>query len=128
VSPNNLYVYLKDILDAAQVACQFVKGMSKADFFEDRRTQQAVAMSIVIISEAAQKIHKKHPSFASQHTEIPWDDIRGMCNRIVHTYFAITWQYVWDTLHGDLPQLIAAIEPCLKAEQVTDEDDSGPTP
>jgi uncharacterized protein with HEPN domain len=114
MSANRLDDYLEDMMGAAKRACKFVEGMPKANFFEDEKTQQAVAMSIVIIGEIATKINEKHVDFVLAHPEIPWDGIRGMRNRIVHAYFAIDWQYVWDTLHKDFPLLVDAITPHVK--------------
>jgi uncharacterized protein with HEPN domain len=77
MSANRLNDYLENMQEAAQVACQFVEGMSRDAFFEDRRTQQAVAMSIVIIGEAASRINEKHTDFILDHPQIPWNKIRG---------------------------------------------------
>jgi len=63
MSVNRLYEYLENIEDSAKRACRFVERMSKDEFFKDERTQQAVAMSIVIIGEAAARINEKHADF-----------------------------------------------------------------
>jgi len=114
MSASRLDDYLENMLGAARRACKFVEGMPKATFFEDEKTQQAVAMSIVIIGEIATKINEKHTDFVLAHPEIPWDSIRGLRNRIVHAYFAIDWQYVWETIHKDLPLLVDSIRPRVK--------------
>jgi len=69
-----------DVLD-------FVEGMNKDDFLTDKRTQQAVVMSIIILGEAATRIMDRHPDFAEAHPEIAWRAMRGMRNRIAHGYF-----------------------------------------
>ena len=87
---NRLSDYLDHIQQAARKACGFVEGMSKDDFFKDKRTQNAVIMSIVIIGEAATKVLGDYDKFAQTHYEIPW---RGMRNRIAHGYFDIKLRY-----------------------------------
>jgi uncharacterized protein with HEPN domain len=118
--------YLEDIRQAALRACRFVEGMSQGEFIDDERTQQAVAMSLIIIGEAATKISERYPDFIHEHPQIPWNLIRGMRNRIAHAYFSINWPRVWDTVHKDLPHLIEAIKPYIGA--VEDDEADGPRP
>jgi uncharacterized protein with HEPN domain len=79
--------YIDQMLTAAKDARRFVDGMSKEDFLADKRTQQAVVMSLVIIGEAAARIMDKHGEFIAHHPEIPWRGMRGMRNRVAHGYF-----------------------------------------
>ena len=87
-------------------ACVFVEGLSKGDFLADRRTQQAVIMSLVIIGEAAAKIMDRHGDFAALHPEVPWRSMRGMRNRIAHGYFEINLDTVWETVQTALPEML----------------------
>jgi uncharacterized protein with HEPN domain len=86
-------------------AQSFTEGMAQPDFEQDKRTQQAVVMSLIVLGEAATKVMDKHPEFAAQHAEIPWHNMRGMRNRIAHGYFDIDLRVVWDTLQTALPTL-----------------------
>ncbi len=97
--------YLDHIYQATTDALGFVAGQSKQDFQADKRTQQAVIMSLIIIGEAATKLMDQFPEFANQHPEIPWRNMRGMRNRIAHGYFDINLDTVWDTLQSNLPDL-----------------------
>lgn len=97
--------YLEHIERAAAEACEFVGGMSKEEFLEDRRTEQAVVMELTIIGEAATKIMETAPDFVAAHSEVPWQAMRGMRNRMVHGYFDINLDVVWDTVQTDLPAL-----------------------
>lgn len=90
--------YLEHIQRAAADACTFVEGLDKAAFLEDRRTQQAVIMSIVVIGEAATKIMDIAADFVQAHPQIPWQSMRGIRNRMVHGYFDINLEVVWDTV------------------------------
>lgn len=79
--------------------------MPQADFMEDKRTQQAVVMSLIVLGEAATKIMDQHPAFAELQKPIPWRSMRGMRNRIAHGYFEINLEVVWDTVQTALPAL-----------------------
>lgn len=106
MSESRLSDYLEQIRQAAADACTFIEGLSKDDFLADKRTQNAVVMSIVIIGEAATKIMDRYPDFVGQHPEVPWRSMRGMRNRIAHGYFDINLDVVWDTVRSALPQLL----------------------
>jgi len=118
--------YLEDIRQAAMRALRFVNGTSKDEFLNDELKQQAVAMSLIIIGEAATKICEQYPDFIQEHPQIPWNLMRGMRNRIAHAYFSINWPRVWDTVHKDLPHLIETIKPYISA--VEDDEADGPKP
>jgi uncharacterized protein with HEPN domain len=64
---NRLGEYLDHVRQAATDAITFVDGLSKKEFLEDKRTQQAVIMSLIIIGEASTKIMDQHPDFAASH-------------------------------------------------------------
>jgi len=106
MSESRLTDFLDYMRQAAADACCFVEGMSKDDFLEDKRTQQAVIMSLVIIGEAATKVMEGHAAFGDAHPEIPWRSMRGMRNRIADGYFAINLDVVWDTVQTALPALL----------------------
>lgn len=76
MNKHRLADYLDHMQQAANDACTFVKGLSKAGFLDDRRTQQAVIMSLVIIGEAATKTMEGYPGFVQAHPELPWQHAR----------------------------------------------------
>ncbi|MBK1718241.1 hypothetical protein CKO27_11410 [Thiocystis violacea] len=86
MSENRLPDYLDHMQQAATDAFGFVDGLAKVDFLEDKRTQQAVIMSLIIIGEAATKVMDGYAEFAQAHAEVPWRGMRGMRNRIAHGY------------------------------------------
>lgn len=98
--------YLEHMRQAAKDACGFAQGMSKQEFLEDKRTQQAVVMSLVIIGEAATKLMDSNADYVQAHPELPWRSMRGMRNRIAHGYFEINLEVVWETVQTALPQLL----------------------
>ena len=98
--------YLDDMQQAATDACSFVEGLAKDDFLADKRTQQAVIMSLIIIGEAVTKVMDGYAEFVQAHTQVPWRNMRGMRNRIAHGYFDINLDVVWDTVQTALPELL----------------------
>jgi len=106
MSENRLSDYLDHMRRAGRDACVFVEGLSKEDFLADKRTQQAVIMSLVIIGEAATKIMDEHGEFAVRHPGVPWRSMRGMRNRIAHGYFEIDLEIVWETVQTALPEML----------------------
>lgn len=100
---NRLADYLDHMRQAIADAQSFTEGMAQADFLQDKRTQQAVVMSLIVLGEAATKVMDQFPDFAALHAEIPWRSMRGMRNRIAHGYFDINLEVVWDTVQTALP-------------------------
>lgn len=101
-------------------ACSFVEGLEKEDFLADKRTQQAVIMSLVIIGEAATKVMDGYAEFVQSNQEVPWRSMRGMRNRIAHGYFEIDLDIVWDTVKTALPELLKQL-----SDVCNDADDQG---
>jgi len=115
--------YLDHIQRAAADACSFVEGLAKDDFLADRRTQQAVIMSLIIIGEAATKVMDGYAEFTQAHAQVPWRHMRGMRNRIAHGYFDINLDLVWDTVQAALPELLKQL-PAVQ-QDADDEDRRG---
>ena len=111
--PRDDSAYLLDMLLSARDALSFTEGMSYDEFTRDRRTQLSVLKSVEIVGEAA-----AHVSEDTQraHPAIPWREIVGMRNRLVHDYFDIDLPLVWDTVCDDLPVLMARLEPLVPPE------------
>lgn len=110
MTENRQADYLEHMRQAAADACSFVEGLSKADFLADRRTQQAVIMSLIIIGEAVAKLMDGHGEFTQRHNQIPWRSMRGMRNRVAHGYFDINLDVVWETVQLALPELIVQLD------------------
>lgn len=106
MSKYRLPDYLDHMQQAATDACGFIEGLSKDDFLGDKRTQQAVIMSLIIIGEAATKVMDGYIEFAQTHEQVPWRNMRGMRNRIAHGYFDVNLDVVWDTVQTALPELL----------------------
>jgi uncharacterized protein with HEPN domain len=102
--------YLDHMRQAIADAQSFTAGMAQADFVQDKRTQQAVVMSLIVLGEAATKVMDQYPAFAEHHPQIQWRSMRGMRNRIAHGYFDINLDVVWETVQSSLPLLKSQLE------------------
>lgn len=103
-------IRLRHMRDAAQEAVAFAVGRSRRDLDTDRQLVLALVKDIEILGEAAVQITETTRSGTEQ---IPWRKIIAMRNRLVHAYFSINLDIVWQTVHADLPPLIRAIENIL---------------
>ena len=106
MSENRVPDYIDHIQQAATDVCSFVDGLAKADFLSDKRTQQAVIMSLIIIGEAATRVMEGYAAFTQSHPEVPWRNMRGMRNRMAHGYFDVNLELVWQTAQEWLPELL----------------------
>ena len=114
MNENRLPDYLEHRQQAAIDARSFVDGLAKEDFLADKRTQQAVIMSLIIIGEAATKIMDGYTAFTQAHSEVPWRSMRNMRNRMAHGYFDINLDIVWDTVQEWLPELLKQLPSVLQ--------------
>ena len=118
MSENRLPDYIDHIQQAATDVCSFVDGLAKADFLSDKRTQQAVIMSLIIIGEAATRVMEGYAAFTQSHPEVPWRNMRGMRNRMAHGYFDVNLELVWQTAQEWLPELLKQL-PAVRLDAAT---------
>lgn len=97
--------YLNHMLEAIKLARNYTEGLSREDFLADKKTQQAVILNILVIGEAATKLADSYPEFVARHADVPWQQMRGMRNRMAHGYFEINLDIVWDTIQKSLPDI-----------------------
>ncbi len=109
MNESRLPDYLEHIQQAATDVRAFLEGLGKDDFLADKRTQQAVIMSLIIIGEAATKVMEGYAAFIQAHPEVPWRNMRGMRNRMAHGYFDINLDVVWETAKEWIPELLAQL-------------------
>jgi uncharacterized protein with HEPN domain len=107
--PARVPEYLQHIVEAIDRATGYVAGMDAAAFERDTRTQDAVIRTLEIIGEAANKARVADPTLQSSAPEIPWDVMYGMRNRIIHDYFEVDLNVIWQTILRDLPVLRSQI-------------------
>ena len=105
--------WLLDMLLAAREAVEFAAPLTFPEFEDDHLRQLAILKSVEIIGEAASRVSEETKA---KHPDIPWPQIIGMRNRLVHTYFAIQLDIVWKVVQDDVPPLIAQLEPLVPPE------------
>lgn len=98
---------IRHMLDAAYDARAFAQGRSREDLTNDRMLARALVNCIEVIGEAAAQLTQE---YKAQHIELPWRQIVAMRNRLIHGYFDIDLDRVWDTVTNSVPDLIAVLE------------------
>ena len=109
--------YLADIKEAMDRIIAYTAGLSYSQFLEDSKTQDAVMRNLQVIGEAAKKLSVPL-KLNSQH--LPWKEMAGMRDKIVHDYFGINYDVVWTVSRQEVPTLLPKIE-ALMREQAEDD-------
>jgi uncharacterized protein with HEPN domain len=100
-------IRLRHMLDAAKESRSFIENKSRSSLDSDRQLELALVKCIEIIGEAANKITDE---CRKELPQIPWANIIGMRNRLIHAYFDINHDILWTTVNEDLPALISELE------------------
>jgi uncharacterized protein with HEPN domain len=103
--------YLEDMIGAMESVTKFVENIDYSDFIEDDKTTSAVIRKLEIIGEAAKKIPAK---IKKEYSGIPWKDMAGMRDKLIHEYFGVDLKRVWRTIKEDVPSLKPKIKEVLK--------------
>ena len=111
---RDFLVYIDDILNAMDQAEIFVAEMSYEQFENDLRTTYAVTRALEIVGEAAKRLP---PDFRDLYPDIPWKDMAGMRDRIIHGYDMVDLRIVWDVVKQDIPQIKPLIQQILRDYQ-----------
>jgi uncharacterized protein with HEPN domain len=104
--------YLADIREAIQRIEQYTIGLSYGQFLADGKTQDAVIRNIEILGKAV-----KHPSaeLIAAHADVKWKGIAGMRDKLVHDYFGLNLDILWDVVTTKLPPLRAQIDKIIQS-------------
>jgi uncharacterized protein with HEPN domain len=108
---RNILIYLKDIIENIERAENFIKNMSYDEFVQDEKTHYAVIRCIEIIGEATKHIPN---SIRNKYPEIPWKDIAGMRDKVIHFYFGVNLERVWKTCKEDIPEIKLLIKKIIE--------------
>ena len=103
--------YIEDIIEAMNEAQNFVKDMEYEDFLKDTKTVYAVIRALEIIGEAVKKIPVP---IKSAYSQIPWKDMAGMRDKVIHEYSGVDLKRVWRTVRKDIPDLKPIFEKIMK--------------
>ena len=114
MSPERWTVRLEHILESIANIRSFTEGMSFDAFAADKKSVRAVAYEFAVIGEAARNV----PAEVQQrHPEIPWGEMQGMRNVVIHQYNRVNVKVLWDTLTHDLPPLVPLLRDILECER-----------
>lgn len=102
--------YLNDMREAVSSIEEFVKDMTFEEFEKDRKTLFAVIRAFEVLGEATKKIPK---TVREKYPEIPWKEMAGMRNKLIHEYFAVDTKVLWKTVQTDVPEMRQAMRVLL---------------
>ena len=102
---------LQHILDECEYLQNEFQQSSFDEFLQNERLSKAICRSLEIIGEACSKIH---PDLKLQHKHIPWREMSDLRNKIIHNYFGIDYDIVWDTVKTDIPVLKRSVESIIR--------------
>jgi len=102
MSKRDNALLIRDMIESAQKIMSYTKDMTFDSFENDSKTVDAVIRNFEIIGEAANRLTE---AYKAENPEIEWDHLRGFRNRIVHEYFGIDLEIVWQIIEDDLPRL-----------------------
>ena len=111
---ENDAIRLRHMLESASKALLFAKGKSRAHLGKDEQLRLALVQLIQIVGEAASRVSRE---FQEQTPSIQWADIISTRNRLIHAYFDINLNVLWDTIKDDLPPLVNELEKILGTEE-----------
>ena len=110
--PDRIFTeYLEDILDSISKIREFTGNMDFSAFSKDEKTSFAVIRALEIIGEASKNIPEE---VRSSHPDIPWREMAGIRNKLIHDYFGVNLAVVWKTVKEDLPTLEPKIRSLLE--------------
>jgi uncharacterized protein with HEPN domain len=113
--PDRIFTeYLEDILDAISKIREFIGNMDSATFSNDEKTSFAVIRALEIIGEASKNIPEE---VRSSHPDLPWREMAGIRNKLIHDYFGVNLAVVWKTVKEDLPTLEPKIRSILEEQE-----------
>ena len=113
MSRRNSAVRFRHMLDHAREAVAMVQGRSQDDLDSDRQLNLALVRLVEIVGEAASRVP---PEERVQHSQIPWPEMMGLRNRLIHGYDMVDFDILWQIITTDLPPLIEALENLIPPE------------
>jgi len=114
MSKRPIDLVLHDICQAIDRIEKYIKSLSLDTFSEDQKTVDAVVRNLEIIGEAANRLPDE---FKEKYSEIEWHKVVGLRHRIVHEYFGIDLEIIWQILRKDLPELKDKIKQIIQEEK-----------
>lgn len=104
-------VYLRHILDAISRIEEYLHGVDEEMFYQHHLVQDGVIRQLEIIGEASRRLSRE---VRASWPNVPWQDIAGMRDKLIHDYFGVDLEAVWLTARGDIPALKTEVSAILK--------------
>ena len=99
--------YINDLIQACEDILSFTEGMSYSDFASDKKTINAVVRSLEVIGEATKKLPM---SLRGKYPDVPWKHMAGMRDKLIHEYFGIDKQMIWQVVQKHIPKILPSIK------------------
>jgi uncharacterized protein with HEPN domain len=104
---RDLRDYINDLVEACEDILSFTRGMSYSDFAGDKKTINAVIRSLEVIGEATKKLPR---SFRDSYPDVPWKRMAGMRDKLIHEYFGVDTQMVWQVVERHIPDILPLVK------------------
>lgn len=108
--PRRDFNYLTDIEEAIQRILVYTKNMDVEEFLANSLVQDAVLRNFQVLGEATKNLSEE---LRTHHAELPWREMAGMRDKIVHDYIGVNYRTIWNTIQQDLPPLLSRITSLL---------------
>ena len=113
--PRDYRVFLQDVQEAIANITEFISGMTRDEFEKDRKTLHAVIRNLEVIGEAVKSVPVE---IRLKYPQVPWSRIAGLRDILIHHYFQIDIEIVWDIVQNKLPELDQHLEIILGEKEV----------
>lgn len=111
MSPRGWQERLEDILEAIERIIQYAQDMDFEQFSGDQKTIDAVIRNLIVIGEGSKHIPEE---IQNEAPDVPWEEMRGIRNVVIHEYFGVSLSILWETVQKDVPALLEPLKALVK--------------
>ncbi|MFX0097854.1 MAG: DUF86 domain-containing protein [Candidatus Hodarchaeota archaeon] len=110
---RNIMLFFTDMIEAIDNIMTYTLNMDYDEFMKDRKTKDAVVRNLEVIGEAVKNLPKET---RKKYSEVNWKAVSGMRDKLIHEYFGVSYQIVWETIKTDLPLFASQIKIIMQNE------------